>query len=257
VSATLMVQAGQRVSGWRATLAVLTLPGLLALAAGVLVAIWFAMMSAAGFLGGPGGGWNTRTAQIWMINSNIISSSWSTDGTGPDHVIEMLPGTTAITGAWGGARVAGGGQPFCQTGTKTTPLVIPVGDLNLKDFLAASSSVQFKAAAGVLDDLPANLVAHRLGDFVFTYHGAALNSMDPQLWTVVMLPDPTVNGPPAAGDPVHIGANDQTVSEITFGELAEALKQQNAYRATLGLPPLPDLTTVTHEKPAVAPPKKE
>ncbi len=60
-----------------------------------------------------------------------------------------------------------------------------------------------------------------------------------------------------AGDPVHIGANDYTVREITFGELAEALTQQNAYRATLGLPPLPDLTTVTHDNPATAPPKKE
>ncbi len=81
--------------------------------------------------------------------------------------------------------------------------------------------------------------------------------MDAQLWTVVMLPDPTVNGSPAAGDPVHIGANDYTVSEITFGELAGALKQQSIYRATIGLPPLPDLTTVTHENPATAPPKKE
>ena len=210
------------------------------------------------FLGGPGGGWNTQTAQTWMINNNIISSSWSTGGTGPDHVIEMLPGTTAITGAWGGARLTtANGQPFCHPGTKTAPADIPVGDMNLKDFLAAPSSAQFKAAAQVLDGLPANVVAHRLGDFVFTYHGAQLNSMDPQLWTVVMLPDPAANGPPAAVDPVQIGANDNTVIEITFGELAEALKRQNIYRATIGLPPLPDLTTVTHDNPAVAPPKKE
>ena len=256
VSAILMVKAGQRVSGWRATLAVLALPVLLALGGGALFGIAVSMMTAAGFLGGPGGGWNAQTAQTWMMTNNIISASWSTNGTGPAHVIEMMPGTSAMTGAWGGAATPGG-QPFCHPGTKTTPADIPVGDMNLKDFLAAPSSAQFKAAAQVLDDLPANLVAHRFGDFVFTYHGAAVNSVDAQLWTVVMLPDPTVNGSPAAGDPVHIGANDYTVSEITFGELAEALKQQNIYRATIGLPPLPDLTTVTHDKPAVAPPKKE
>ena len=258
VSATLMVQAGQRVSGRRATLAVLTLPGLLAIAAGVLVAMWFAMLTAGGMWGGPGSGWSGQTAQTWMLTNNVISSSWSTSGTGPDHVIAMLPGNNpAITGAWGGPGTPGGGQAFCQPGTKTTPADIPVGDMTLKDFLAAASSAQFKAAAEVLDGLPANLVAHRLGDFVFTYHGAQLNTMDPQLWTVVMLPDPAVNGPPAAGDPVHIGANDYTVGEITFGELAEALKEQNAYRASIGLPPLPDLTTVTHDNPATAPPKKE
>ena len=37
----------------------------------------------------------------------------------------------------------------------------------------------------------------------------------------------------------------------------ELLKKQNQHRATLGLPPLPDLTTVTHNNPATAPPKKE
>ena len=104
----------------------------------------------------------------------------------------------------------------------------------------------------MIDAMPANVVAHRFGDFVFVYHGAALNTWDAQLWTVVMIPDPDVNGTPAANDPIYIGTAGYTVSEITFSQLPAQIRQQNQHRATLGLPPLPDLTTVTHDKPAVA-----
>jgi hypothetical protein len=34
--------------------------------------------------------------------------------------------------------------------------------------------------------------------------------------------------------------------------LAAQIRTQNVYREAIGLPPLPDLTTVTHDAPAVA-----
>jgi hypothetical protein len=106
----------------------------------------------------------------------------------------------------------------------------------------------------MLAAMPPSVIAHRFGDFVFTYHGAALNSMDPKLWVAVMLPDPAVNGAPAPGDTVLLGGADYRVTSTTFGQLPSLLQQQNQHRATLGLPPLPDLTTVTHGNPAVAAP---
>ena len=78
-----------------------------------------------------------------------------------------------------------------------------------------------------------------------------MNSWDPQLWIVVMLPDPDVNGPPNANDPIYLATADYSVTQTTFGQLPAQIKQQNQHRATLNLPPLPDLTTVTHAKPAV------
>jgi hypothetical protein len=82
----------------------------------------------------------------------------------------------------------------------------------------------------------------------------ALRMYDPQLWLVVMIPDPDVNGQPGTNDPVIIATADQNVRQITYGELADELKHQNVHRATLNLPPLPDPASVTHGKPAVQSP---
>jgi hypothetical protein len=40
------------------------------------------------------------------------------------------------------------------------------------------------------DALPVNIVAHRLADLVFTYHGIDLTNADPNLWIVITSHDP-------------------------------------------------------------------
>ena len=140
---------------------------------------------------------------------------------------------------------------FCQGGTRTTPADIPLGAGTLQDFRAMSRSEQLGAAKATIDGLPANVVAYRFGDFVFTYPGATLTTMDARLWVVVMLPDPNVNPAPAPTDPVVIGTAGYTVVTTTVGQLPAMTQQQNQHRATLGLPPLPDLTKVTHDRPAL------
>ena len=142
---------------------------------------------------------------------------------------------------------------FTFPDSQTTDADIPVGDMTLKDFTNASRSQQFSAIASMIDSMPKGVVAHRFGDYVFTYHGAALVPGDPKLWVAVMLPDPAVNPTPGPNDPIYIGMGSYQVTEATFGELPELLKKQNQHRASLKLPPLPDLTTITHDKPAVAP----
>jgi hypothetical protein len=105
----------------------------------------------------------------------------------------------------------------------------------------------------LLPQLQSELLRNRFGDYIFVHHGADLSTHDPNLWVVVMLPDPDVNGGPGPDTPVQIGMNDHSVQTLTFSELAMALKEQNEYRIELALPPLPDLATVTHACPALGP----
>jgi hypothetical protein len=251
VSAVIMVRAGQQVSGGRATAAVLALPVMLIVIIGGLagmVAWWASSAFGGGGFGGPG--FTAQSQQTYALSSSLIQHSWQGNRAGPEHAIELILVGYVGAWAWGGSA----GSPFCQQGTKTTAQDIPVGNATLEDFLAMNTSKKLGAAMALLEALPDGIIAHRLGDFVFTYHGAPLSGSDPQLWVVVMVPDPDVNGKPAPRDAVHIGTDSYSVTEIPFGELAKALKEQNAYRKTLGLAPLPDLRTVTHERPALGPP---
>ena len=59
-------------------------------------------------------------------------------------------------------------------------------------------------------------------------------------------------GAPMSGAaPAMVGRADGRVLMIPRQQLAPRLRSQNALRARLGLPPLPDPATVTHETPAV------
>jgi hypothetical protein len=250
VSAAVMVRITQNVSRGRATVAVFTLPLVLLLVitglAG-LVSWWTSSMFGGGAFGGTG--WTVQAQQTYALNNGLIQYSWqNSNRSGPEHALELILVGNLGAWQWGTPTVS----PFCQPGTKTTPKDIPVGDATLEAFLAMSTSQKFGAAKALLETLPDGIVAHRVGDFVFTYHGAILSGSDPDLWTVVMVPDPGVNGTPGPQDPVHIGTDSYAVTEITYGELAKALKEQNAHRQTLGLAPLPDLVTITHAKPAVS-----
>ncbi|MHC4217569.1 MAG: hypothetical protein ACYSU7_03850 [Planctomycetota bacterium] len=251
VSSVIMVRAGQQVSGGRASTAVLALPAAVVLFIGALAAItaWgiSSTMAGAGFGGGVG--WTVQSQQTYALNNGLTQYSWQNNNTGPEHALELVLVGNLGAWQWGGTAVS----PFCQPGTSTTVKDIPVNDATLEDFLAMTTSEKLGAAKTLLDSLPDGIVAHRVGDFVFTYHGAMLNAGDPQLWFVVMVPDPDANAAPSPQDPVFIGIGNYMVNEITYGELAKALKDQNAYRQTLGLAPLPDLATVTHDKPALQP----
>jgi len=51
---------------------------------------------------------------------------------------------------------------------------------------------------------------------------------------------------------IEVGLADKSVTMFQVANLAARTKTQNVYRKAIGLPPLPDLTTVTHDAPAVA-----
>ncbi len=173
--------------------------------------------------------------------NNLVLSYGQVHAAGPGHAIELTVNSYPLPPG-----------RFCDVGTRTSTAGVPVGDGTLDDFSKASRTDQLITIGSVLRAMPDRVSAHRLGDFVFTYHGAALRTNDPQLWTVVMLPDPDANGPPSPADPVWIGTAGYNVFETTIEELPGLLREQDLHRATLGLPPVADLTEVTHARPLIA-----
>ncbi len=244
VSATNMIKESQRAHGGRAALAVLAWPALsvflwVTLYVTFLPVMILGMRGALTAAGGFGPG--VRNNQTHFIAQAIVTDAWQRSGTAPGHAVELLLSN------WRG--VIG---DFCESGTKTTAVDIPLGAGTLQDFSGLSRSDQFGAVKAAIDGLPPNLVAYRFGDYVFTYPGATLNAGGTSLWVVVMLPDPDVNPAPALTDSVFIGTGGYTVLTTTVGQLPAMTTTQNQYRSSLGLPPLPDLTKVTHDRPAVS-----
>jgi predicted RNA-binding Zn-ribbon protein involved in translation (DUF1610 family) len=253
VSATNMVKEAHHVHGGRAAFAVMALPTICFVLFPFIWIAWlmFGFMGVmGGFGGGMGGpGWAPANMQVQMLATNLLQYGLQNNGAGPDHSIELLLTGNAMVMAGSGSSA-----PFCFSGTQTTPVSIPVNAVSLQQFLSLPRSQQFGEVQQKLNAMPANVIAHRFGDFVFTYHGTNLSSYDSNLWVVVMLPDPDANPLPAPGDTVYIGLADYTVTTTPFSNLANLVQQQNQHRAALGLPPLPDLTTVTHGQEAVAAP---
>lgn len=250
VSAILMIVFGQKVHGGRATFATLVFPGVVLLVVGgymVLMSNAFTQMRAAG----PGGTWPNSYSATQTLTTDVMNYARINNGSGPSHVILFLqsdvepsdrPNRTWYTSA----------DDFVEESTVTYTEDIPVDKATLDDFETLTSTERRAAVANVIDAMPDNVVAYRFGDYVFTYPGANLSTPNNRLWVVVMLPDPDLNRPRAAGQTIEVGLADRSVRTFQVTDLAMRTRTQNVYREAIGLPPLPDLTTVTHDAPAVA-----
>lgn len=154
-------------------------------------------------------------------------------------------------------------EDFVAVGSKTRPEEITVGHTTLAALPGLPASERWAAVREAADALPDDVVAHRLGDLVFVYHGvrpalaACSEACDlpvSKIWRVVVLPDPDFNGLPDRLDFIWLGAGD--VEAIYYHDLhmKDHLEMQNFYRGKLGLAPLPDPATVRSGEPATAPP---
>jgi hypothetical protein len=230
ISAINMLRAAQRVSGLRATAAVLCFPvlactGLTLLITLVVVpqiknATSAAMQS-------------SRQANLSALAFGLIQHAKGNGGKGPSHMIEL-----AATGSISPYELS---NALDSTG-------VPVGSGTLQDFIDASLQRQTSIAKSVAASLPPNVIAHRLGDYVFTYHGIDFNKADRRLWVIVLAPAKQKKPPQT----MHVALADGTTMSFPAASLAKELTDQNSLRAKKGLPPLPDPSTVTHTKPAVA-----
>jgi len=245
VSAILMVAERQRVSGLRATFAVGAPPVvIIVVIIGAIAAMLFSSISAA----------QTAMAQASAQAAVQSNSSISTAVQAIiDHAAEA--GAEPVHGlALVGEGRLSPSDLYPGYATMTNPTNIPVGDATLSDFQAASAPNQEWYVQTAAEELTPNVIAHRLGDLVFTYHGIDLSDPDPGLWLVIHWRDPFLNNQQGFNFPeatYAVGLADGSVTTIDVTDFQGALQAQNELRATYGLAPLPRPNVVTHVKPAV------
>ena len=244
VGAVLMVKEGQRVGGWRAAIATLV-PPLTVIGGLTGTMIWAVAsgISSGAFFPQPTA--ESTSAEAQVIAEALVDYASRESGAGPGHAIELVMSDDLTV------------DDFASADTySTADAVLVTLDISLVDFRGLPSDSQKSAAQKAIDALPKGVIAHRLGDFVFTYHGVDFENADPKLWVVVWSPDPDLNMPLNLQDWVAVGLADGTAQAMTVSTLLSALSSQNAVRAAQGLPPLKSPLDVTHDKPQVAAPTR-
>jgi hypothetical protein len=189
-------------------------------------------------------GWSTPTMGTGSGStfvSRAIAAYREDQGDWPGHAIELLtrgylaPGELVII------------DPRCPLGAWT----IGGATFNsLPDLPAAQlDKIEAKARAW----LPDNVIAHRAGDWVFTYHGIDAATADGELWIAVGSPDPECSFVAGQLTLFEVVTLDGQVRRMR-GDRSRWMVDQNKVRAAHGLAPLPDLSTITHTKPATSGP---
>jgi hypothetical protein len=136
------------------------------------------------------------------------------------------------------------------TDSATDPIRILVGrSTTLARLPSLPAAEQERAVQEAAEVLPEGTVAHRLGDFVFTYHGMVFEKEPKTSLPIVMLaPAPEFNRRPKVSRGVVIG-HLRSLFVLHAGSGSNRWRARE--RREAGLPPLPDPFTVRHDRPAV------
>ncbi len=237
VSAVLMVKQGHQVHGGRAAFAVITFPVLL-LGLGIAAYIGLIALAISAGTAAPSAA-AVATQDLQTVLDSITDYAADHQGRGPKHAIELV--TDGTLAEW----------DLVAWGTDTVIDDVPLADVNLLDFEMMTDDQRRQVVQGAAAGQPPGILAHRVGDFVFTYHGIDVSTAEPNLWLVVMSPDPDAGGQLSAN--LVVGRADGTVLPIPPTSFALLLTRQNELRAAAGLAPLPHPSTITHDAPAIAP----
>jgi len=244
VSAVLAVREGQKVHGGRATLAVASLPVVAVLS---LIGLQIAMYhSAVTYVPSPinltaGAQTDTHTVLLGLLRfKDAHQGRW------PAHALSLAEDGYVSE------------YDFVGSYTPTSISKIPVAGMSLEEYANRSAAERARLAEQAAKSLPADVVAHRLGDFVFTYRGIDPGTADPRLWVVVFAPEPSADPADRSVTVLMAGLLDGTTLPVRDGLsdptiYALLMQEQNQLRAQAGLPPLPDPQTVTHTQPATYP----
>ena len=169
-SAVIMVSRAQRVSVFRSTFAVLALP----VCTGAVGFLFVTLM--AGWWYGVGYSDSYSTGyQTGFISEAVRAYADSNDGKGPEHAAELV--LDGFASPW----------EFIGDDTDTYTDEVPIGSLTLLDLETASGNRIMRAITEANDAADPDRTAHRVGDFVFTYHGIDLRTAHADLWIVIDL----------------------------------------------------------------------
>jgi hypothetical protein len=256
-NAVIMTIRRHEVSALRGCFAVLAPPvlvGVLATAAG-FGGLWHLMSRLPEIMAEAQAEAEMGQAQIQL--DAVLEYATEGDGSGPAHMIELLVDDTlssadfVLTDVVSQVTISTGtsGTHQFESRSETDVADVPLADTTLERFPEIPDDRRGAVMEKILAVLPAGMIAHRVGDYVYTYHGMDLQAADPDLWVLVVSPDPDINSGGYGGD-VVVGRADGAVERLDLSFFPAELADQNAVRAAGGLPPLPDPMSVTHSRPA-------
>ncbi len=237
IAAGIALATAQKVRGVRAALAVGVLPGVIAvLVVGVAVSgIIGAYQSSVTFSQTASG--SAYDVGIFRAPLRVAAAA----GAWPVHMGELLDDGSLSP------------QDFVAAMSITTTQDVGLGGVALSAWWSLAPESRESTLAAVLESMPTDVVAHQLGDFVFTYHGIDPVNPPPGLWIVIEAWDQkaAVQQPQRFVAVLTTGGSSRLFPRRIF---AAQLQAQNQLRVSLGLPVLPDPFTVRSGSPAVAPP---
>lgn len=250
VSLAIGLRASQRVSGLRATIAAASFPVLFI---GLVIALYAVMLTMLiGARGAAIANLNAMQTNVGTtLNAAVVADPAMFRADQPVHSVKLV--TDGQLEPFDLIRFASS-----QTNIGSV-LVDGTGIMSLTPGFSPAPEI-VDAAVNSLDP---GTVAHRLGDYVFTYHGIDPNADTTNLWIAIATPDPAwnVDAPffierfgPRAGpfiDTFTFDGGTQRFDETTWDA---ALDAQNALRKDLGLPPLDPPELVEHDIPQVLDP---
>ncbi len=261
ISATIMIKRAQKVSGLRAAFAALV-PPLIAGACMVAFVVWMFTASMRAVAAARVTMAGTAATSLQGLRCQSVASSLDglaqSNGAYPSHAIELLKsGLISSSDLTLSSNPLAGGS-------------IIVGSTTLGQIEGLQGSRRESAIDAFVQSQPSGVVAHRIGDFVFTYHGMTPGTSDRGLWVFIAESPPAPSSSPGAAAPAtqpgwmsgpspqatgmyFVGCVGGTTQTITQANFASALAAQNQLRADFQLPPIPDPSTVTPASPAMAP----
>lgn len=227
VLATIMMMRIHAIGGWRAAFAVITPPLLafIVLVGGYAGLLFYSVRPA------------VRTASLRIAQSemSLVSTAMLRTSSGqgwPSHGVELL-GPSGILSPMD--FIAGDWQE-----KSTLPARITVAGRTLDQLFITPPDERAPIDDLAAGDLDPGWAAHRVGDLVFTYNGVAANS---PRWVVIRALAPALH-PGQAIESYAIIQADGAVLTLTAEEFPAALDAENIEREGLGLPPIPDPSTV-------------
>lgn len=240
ISAILMTRDAHGCSGGKATFAVLTAAivswGVTAGTALVVVMLWMSGSLVGGQFAGMGMSFAAQM-NAPIVYQSLQQYAAEHDGQPPRHAVELLE-TTDLNAS--------------SVVITSSVAEIPLGDRTLAMFEMLAPAERAAVIERAIADLPGGVVAHRLGDVIFTWHGINLESSDQRLWVMLIWPQSMQRSPMIGAEIMAVLADGSTM-QIRLQDFVVDLEAQNRRRAAAGLPPLPaDLLSITHEAPATA-----